>query len=457
LYWYIPLLQEVIIPMVMDARMPEDVLFLLFEEDFRFWPHGEDPDSADDYKARLGEVLQKRKRSRSRNKMNKKPLQEDPAPQTGAPSSSSSGAYRPGAKGKEKGKNIITEYHYTPLRGSTDVEDLNDGLSSNVADLLRMATKCHRENMGDLIWFGWCSHSNGTAPSWLSKGSTGLMLTKKGAACVSTAMEEGKVPRGHIDLELLKWLRLPGEAKTAKACYIYPSVGSFFQHPSGCDPKNFGEEQGGRPSGWNIKCASKGTRTIHDEKGQRSKWVIQWNAEEGRPRERQWLPFPPDSELHTAEFRWKSYREDEPTASSKSGGKAKPEKEKLTDRAHRLKNQWNAREKLRFLCGSVLQAAPPAAFFFALPIPSHHHMPLHRISHHASLTPFLISPLQSRPHLFFSTPQHASLTQSSPPTRASVDRQDDGSANRLVDRCVGEWVFRGGESFRSQSWHMVEW
>ena len=46
--------------MVMDARMPEDVLFLLFEEDFRFWPHGEDPDSADDYKARLCEVLQKK-------------------------------------------------------------------------------------------------------------------------------------------------------------------------------------------------------------------------------------------------------------------------------------------------------------------------------------------------------------------------------------------------------------
>ena len=68
LYWYIPLLQEVIIPMVMDARMPEDVLFVLLEEDFRFWPHGEDPDSADDYKARLGEVL--------KNKREDEPLSE---------------------------------------------------------------------------------------------------------------------------------------------------------------------------------------------------------------------------------------------------------------------------------------------------------------------------------------------------------------------------------------------
>ena len=60
LTWYFPLLQDVIIPMVKDERMPEDVLFLLFEEDFRFWPQGEDPDRADDYKARLGEVLQKK-------------------------------------------------------------------------------------------------------------------------------------------------------------------------------------------------------------------------------------------------------------------------------------------------------------------------------------------------------------------------------------------------------------
>ena len=90
--------------MVLDARMPEDVLFLVFEEDFRFWPHGEDPDSADDYKARLGEVLKKRKRSRSRNNIDKKHDQKDPDPQTGAASSSASGAYRPGVKGKEKGK-----------------------------------------------------------------------------------------------------------------------------------------------------------------------------------------------------------------------------------------------------------------------------------------------------------------------------------------------------------------
>ena len=39
--------------MVMDHLFPHDALFLVFEEDYRFWPEGEDHDDADDYKARL--------------------------------------------------------------------------------------------------------------------------------------------------------------------------------------------------------------------------------------------------------------------------------------------------------------------------------------------------------------------------------------------------------------------
>ena len=42
-----------------------------------------------------------------------------------------------------------------------DPDYVNDGLSYNVVDLLRMATFCHRSGMGNLIWFGWCSQANG--------------------------------------------------------------------------------------------------------------------------------------------------------------------------------------------------------------------------------------------------------------------------------------------------------
>ena len=48
--------------MIADARYPSDTVFLLFEEDYRFWPECEDPDNADQYQRRLQEVVQARKR-----------------------------------------------------------------------------------------------------------------------------------------------------------------------------------------------------------------------------------------------------------------------------------------------------------------------------------------------------------------------------------------------------------
>ena len=82
-------LQEVIIPMTMDARYPMDTLFLVFEEDYRFWPEGKDPDKAYEYKTRLSGQVAKKKRSVSPNKIMRAP---EPQP------SESSGAYRPGAR-----------------------------------------------------------------------------------------------------------------------------------------------------------------------------------------------------------------------------------------------------------------------------------------------------------------------------------------------------------------------
>ena len=46
--------------MCLDKRLPGDTLFLVFEEDFRFFPIGEDPDGADDYGARMGKVIRKK-------------------------------------------------------------------------------------------------------------------------------------------------------------------------------------------------------------------------------------------------------------------------------------------------------------------------------------------------------------------------------------------------------------
>ena len=295
--------------MTMDARYPMDTLFLVFEEDYRFWPEGTDPDKADDYKTRLSDQVAKKKRSVSPNKIKRK-METQPSDSSGAyRPEHESGAYRPEGKGKEKGKRLATEFHETLPRGRTDAST-DQGYSQNVADLIRMCTMCHRVGKGDIIWFGW-NAAKTDKPSWVYNGSHGLAITKKGAQSIANAMVHRKVERGHIDLRLLDWLRAEGEATAAKACYLYPAVGSYYAHPSGCDPKNFGEDQGGRPSGWELKKAAQGTRVASDE-NKRQKWMIQWL---GAPIKtaRSWEAFEDDNTLHSEQFLWKSFK-GEPTA-----------------------------------------------------------------------------------------------------------------------------------------------
>ena len=115
----------------------------------------------------------------------------------------------------------------------------DEGFSQNVADLVRIATLASRNKMGELIWFGWCSKSS-KKKSLIGHGSHGIMLTKTGAMAVHDAMTSGRVPRGDIDLVLLPWLREENVARTVGACYIYPSLGSFWEHVSGCGPVTYG-------------------------------------------------------------------------------------------------------------------------------------------------------------------------------------------------------------------------
>ena len=121
----------------------------------------------------------------------------------------------------------------------------------------------------------------------IGHGSHGLMLTTKGAMAVHDAMTSGQVPRGDIDLVLLPWLREETVARTVGACYRYPSLGSFWEHVSGCDPVNYGEAQGGRPSGFDKGGPAPGTRVATAPK-KRQTYMSQWQRPNG---EREWTPF----------------------------------------------------------------------------------------------------------------------------------------------------------------------
>ena len=84
---------------------------------------------------------------------------------------------------------------------------------------------------------------------------------------------------------------------------MYPSLGSFWAHVSGCDPVNYGEAQGGRPSGFDKGGPAPVSRVATDPK-RRQTYMIQWLRPRG---EREWTPFPSDKELHEGdEFLWES-------------------------------------------------------------------------------------------------------------------------------------------------------
>ena len=52
--------KDTIVPLGLDNRLPEDTLFMIFEEDFRFFPEGQDPDGADDYSERVMQLIMER-------------------------------------------------------------------------------------------------------------------------------------------------------------------------------------------------------------------------------------------------------------------------------------------------------------------------------------------------------------------------------------------------------------
>ena len=137
--------------------MPADLLCLVFEEDFRLWPEGMDPDRADDCFTRMKDMA-KRRRGNGTWLQPRGSVAQEPtpkwAPRPGAYRPEQFGAHRPdaGAKGRAKGKKIVSQHWFTPNRGSTLGGDLNDGLKREVADMLRMCTLAHRNGMGNIVW-----------------------------------------------------------------------------------------------------------------------------------------------------------------------------------------------------------------------------------------------------------------------------------------------------------------
>ena len=246
--------QDILVPFILDSRMPDDTLYWICEEDFRFWPPGKDPDYADTYERDVDDLIEKREME-----------------------GGSVGSSLPPSQGRQKGaagqKRVETEFHTAHTQGCSDETVEDCGFCRDVIDVVRIATMCHRHHMGNIIWLSWCPNKG--KPSRIGHGSQCILMTRAGMLAVNEAKEKGELKRGHIDLELQAWLLKNRNAEEARASYIYPPIGSYTEHPSECDPAQFGGDKT-RPSGFNSgENPCHGTREWSDPK-QRAKAILQW-------------------------------------------------------------------------------------------------------------------------------------------------------------------------------------
>ena len=238
-------------PFVLDQRLPDDTLFWIMEEGFRFWAPRKDPDYADDNEGEYTILM------------------------AAESSGESSGSSLP------------------PSQESNE----NQGFSQDVRDMMRIATLCHRVGVGNIIWAN-------SVPS-RHPGSACILLTKDGMECIREALQRKVLRRGHIDLDFQEWLYKGNEAQRARACYLSPPIGTHLGHESQCDPTEFGEKKT-HPAGFiSYQQPCWGCRVTGDPQ-RRAKWMYQLRSGEGFPLCK---PFPDDHILHNPRFDWKSYEE----------------------------------------------------------------------------------------------------------------------------------------------------
>ena len=109
-------------------------------------------------------------------------------------------------------------------------------ISQELEGLVNICTYAHRAMSGGLVWLSWCGHS---AKSKLRKtvpahGSTLLALTSWFARQLLQNFD--KLEFMHFDIALRNVLQNPPEDwHWCQASFVYPSIGHYCEHVSGCE------------------------------------------------------------------------------------------------------------------------------------------------------------------------------------------------------------------------------
>jgi len=314
--------KDVALPWMTDARWEPGTLFLIFEEDFRFEP-GHDVEPI--------------------------PAEDEPAPLPGAyrpGEAAASGAAKAEAAPRGRRPRATGVYYEVPARAAR--EDFAD-VSRPLSDIVRYVTAAHRAGVGNVVWLSWQpGHAGERAPhpSRILFGSTLLSVSRTGAGTLRRAMDSGEVQREHFDLALKHWLWR--HHARAGACYLWPPMGNYAEHPSGCDPQRFASA---RPSCWAEPWCCPGTRR-GDDPQRREKWLCTWTAKGGCS----WLRDVSNAAGNT-DFDWRSWRTPGAAAAASAPRPSEPTAAAVAAEGHALRP---GARRLRRPAGHAAQVFPDA-------------------------------------------------------------------------------------------------
>ena len=128
-------------------------------------------------------------------------------------------------------------------------------ISEELQDLVKICTFAHRQRAGGLVWLSWCGGGGGKSrKSAPCHGSTLLAVTSWFARKLLDNFD--KLEFMHFDVALRNVLqRPPADWYWCQASFVYPSIGHYCEHVSGCQ-----EGLGWRASEWDRTWCQGGTR-----------------------------------------------------------------------------------------------------------------------------------------------------------------------------------------------------
>ena len=117
----------------------------------------------------------------------------------------------------------------------------------SLKDLVKISIAAAREKVGHFIWYSWEGSERPGAKSRPMHGATMIGISHHGARKLLSLMEAGHLRKRHCDLVLREYMEKHGA--DFGACYLYPSLGHYQSHESGCDA-NLGVRWNNWLKGW---------------------------------------------------------------------------------------------------------------------------------------------------------------------------------------------------------------